>query len=333
MRILAIKLKQIGDVLLAEPALRLLKEAYPQAELTVIVNNYTLPMLKYAPYIDHIFGYDRGLKRLNFYSRFKAEYRFLRTWQRQKYDIVINFSSGDRGCLYSLFSRARYKIGIRAKKGFLGKNKVYDLVLSPPNTHIVLQDMWLVTKALHLPFVSPQVRLYLSQNSLEKAKMLFDRAGIKNGDKVVCIHPVANWLFKCWHADYMAEVINWLAKEGIRIIITGGKLDKEINFIKSILEKVKWPVVNLAGRLDLETLGAIISLSDLFLGVDTAPVHMAAALNKPVIALFGPTGAMNWGPWENDLEYKDFFSPYQKKGMQKVGKSCHSKRLGLCALW
>ncbi len=320
MRILAIKLKQIGDALLSEPALRLLHKTYPQAELTVIVNDYTLPMLRHAPYIDHIFGYDRGFKRLKFYSRFREEYRFVKKWNASKYDIVVNFSPGDRGAIYAFFTKARCKIGVYAQKGFFGKNKIYDIVLSPPHTHTVLQDMWLVTKALNLPFVSPQVRLYLSRTSLEKAEDILRQAGIKDRDKIVCVHPVANWLFKCWRADYMAEVINWLANQGIKIVITGGKLKKELEFIKEILKEVKFPIINLAGKLDLETLGAIIYYSDLFLGVDTAPMHMAAALNKPVIALFGPTGAASWGPWDNDLSYADFASPYEIKGTQTLGK-------------
>jgi len=320
MRILAIKLKQIGDVLLSEPALRLLKEAYPEAELTVVVNKYTVPMLKHAPYIDFIFGYDRSLKKLKPYARLKEEYRFVRQWNKKVYDIVINFSSGDRGAIYSFLTKAKHKIGIYSQKGLFGKNRIYDAVFSPPPTHTVLQDLWLVTKGLNLSFRSPQVKLYLSPQALERGRSLLKKAGANDKDKITCIHPVANWLFKCWRPDYMAEVINWLLAQGVKVVLTGGKLKKEINFLEQILKDVRYPVINLAGQLDLETLGAVIAHSDLFLGVDTAPMHMAAALNKPVIALFGPTGTVTWGPWENDLTYTDFTSPYKMKGTQSLGK-------------
>ncbi|MDL1969669.1 MAG: putative lipopolysaccharide heptosyltransferase III [Candidatus Desulfofervidaceae bacterium] len=313
-------MKQIGDVLLCEPALRLLKEAYPEAELTVIVNDFTVPMLKNADYIDFLFGYDRSLKRLKFYTRFKKEYDFVRRWQRKSYDIVINFSSGDRGAIYSLLTKAKYKIGRHSSKGFWGKNRVYDIVLSPPATHTVLQDLFLVVKGLNLSYVSPRVNLYLSQDEIARMKTKLKKLGVQEGDKIVCIHPVANWLFKCWRNDYMAKVINWLCLQGTKVILTGGKSKKELCFIQEILKEVHYSVINLAGQLDLEALGAVIWYSDLFFGVDTAPMHMAAALNKPVIALFGPTGMAIWGPWENDLSYTDFASPYKIKGTQTLGK-------------
>lgn len=330
MRILAIKMKQIGDVLLCEPALRLLKEVYPEAELTVIVNDFTVPMFKNADYINFLCGYDRSIKKLTLFTRFKKEYAFVRKWQRGSYDIVINFSSGDRGAIYTLLTRAKYKIGRHSLKGLLGKNRFYDMVLSPPTTHTVLQDLFLVVKGLNLSYVSPKVHLYLAQHAIEKMKTQLKKLGIQEGDKIVCIHPVANWLFKCWRHDYIAEVINWLCSQGIKVVLTGGKSKKELNFIQEILKETCYSVINLAGQLDLEELGAVIWHSDLFLGVDTAPMHMAAALNKPVLALFGPSSPAVWGPWENDLYYPDFSSPYKIKGTQTLGKHTILQRDWAC---
>ena len=97
MRILAIKLKQIGDVLLSEPALRAIKAHFPNAHLTVIINSYTAPMLKNASYIDELLGYDRRLKKLTPLKKIKGELKFCKRFLLKDYDIAINFSTRDRG--------------------------------------------------------------------------------------------------------------------------------------------------------------------------------------------------------------------------------------------
>ena len=146
MRILAIKLKQIGDVLLSEPALRAIKAHFPNAHLTVIINSYTAPMLKNASYIDELLGYDRRLKNLTPLKKIKGELKFCKRFLLKDYDIAINFSTGDRGAIYSLLSGARYKIGFFTREGFLGKNLIYDKLLKEPDTHAVMHDLYLVYK-------------------------------------------------------------------------------------------------------------------------------------------------------------------------------------------
>ncbi|AMM39812.1 lipopolysaccharide heptosyltransferase III [Candidatus Desulfofervidus auxilii] len=321
MRILAIKLKQIGDVLLCEPALRAIKTRFSNAHLTVIVNSYTAPMLKYADYIDELLGYDRRLKELSVLKRIKGELNFCKNFFLNNYDIAINFASGDRGAIYSLLSGAKYKIGFFAKKGFVGKNLIYDKLLIEPDTHAVMHDLYLVCEGLDILPRDYEVKLYLKDKTIEDAKNRLRKLGINQGDLVVYLHPITHWSFKSWRDDYMATVINWFLKNGIKVIL-GGSGEKEKRRVENILSFVNKGVINLVGRLDLEELCGIIYHCHLFFGIDTAPMHIAAALNKPVIALFGPSLTHRWGPWENNLSYpvKSFQSPYKRKGVQSLGK-------------
>lgn len=322
MRILAIKLKQIGDVLLCEPALRAIKTRFPNAHLTVIVNSYTAPMLKYADYIDELLGYDRRLKKLSVLKRIKGELNFCKNFFLNNYDIAINFASGDRGAIYSLLSGAKYKIGFFAKKGFVGKNLIYDKLLIEPDTHAVMHDLYLVCEGLDILPRDYEVKLYLKDKTIEDAKNRLRNLGINQEDLLVYLHPITHWSFKSWRDDYMATVINWFLKNGIKIII-GGNGAREKRRVENILSFVnKTGVINLVGKLNLEELCGIIYHCHLFFGIDTAPMHIAAALNKPVIALFGPSLTHRWGPWENNVSYpvKSFQSPYKRKGVQSLGK-------------
>ncbi len=322
MRILAIKLKQIGDVLLSEPALRAIKAHSPNAHLTVIINSYTAPMLKYADYIDELLGYDRRLKKLSILKRIKGELKFCKNFFLNNYDIVINFATGDRGAIYSLLSGAKYKIGFFTKNGLIGKNLIYDKLLIEPDTHTVMHDLYLVSKGLDILPNDYKVRFYLKDKVIDRAKNRLRKLGIKQGDLLVYLHPITHWPFKSWRDDYMAVVTNWLLKNNIKVII-GGNGDKEKRRVENILTFVnKGEVINLVGKLDLEELCGIIYHCHLFFGIDSAPMHIAAALSKPVVALFGPSLTHRWGPWENDLGHtvKPFRSPYKKNGIQFLGK-------------
>ena len=320
MRILAIKLKQIGDVLLWEPALRAIKKAFPEAELHVLTNSYAFPVIKHAPYIDRFFIYDRNIKKLSFVKRAKKEFEFAKSLKKFAYDVVINFSSGDRGDIYSFLIKARHKIGIYSPKKH--KKHIFDELYTPPDTHTVLQDLWLVSKVLKIEARSPKVRLYLSSETIEKAEVLLRKSGILKDGPFVCVHPVAAWFLKCWPAKYQAEVIKWFLNNGLRVVLTGGRSEREIKFVEEIVKLAEYPkgLINLAGRLELEELGGILYWCKFFFGIDTAPMHMAAALNRPVVAIFGPTGKHNWGPWENEVSWNSYESPYKKRGTQRWGK-------------
>ncbi len=320
MRILAIKLKQIGDVLLWEPALRAIKETYPEAELHVITGSYAFPVLKNAPYIDRFFIHDRSIKKLPFLKKAKKELEFVNSFKGNAYDVVINFSPGDRGDLYAFFVRARHKVGIFSKKKL--KRLIFDELYNLPDTHTVLQDLWLVSKVLKIEVKSPEVRLYISPSAVERACELLRKSDISREETFVCVHPVAGWFLKCWPAKHQAEVIKWFLTQGLKVVITAGASEREIKFVEEIIKLAGYPkgLVNFAGRLTLEELAGILYWCRLFFGIDTAPMHMAAALNKPVIAIFGPTGKHNWGPWENEGSHNSWDSPYKKRGTQRWGK-------------
>jgi heptosyltransferase III len=113
----------------------------------------------------------------------------------------------------------------------------------------------------------------------------------------VHMHPASRWRFKCWPAEKNAELIDRLAADGIRVVLTAAPDTAEMSFVEAIVEKAKAEAINLAGQLSIKELGAVAAQANLFIGVDSMPMHLAAAMGTPTVALFGPSGETEWGPW------------------------------------
>jgi heptosyltransferase-3 len=141
--------------------------------------------------------------------------------------------------------------------------------------------------SLHYPAEAEQsVRNALEQN------------GVSDHTPYAVVHPSSRWMFKAWTYEGNAAVIDYLTREkGLRVAVTAAPVEKELDFVKGVLSKTQSDVVDLTGRLDLMELAALIDGARMHFGVDSLPMHMAAALSTPTVALFGPSADQIWGPW------------------------------------
>lgn len=352
-KILVIKLRHIGDVLLATPVFCALKEHFPNSQIFALVNKGTEAVLEQNPFIDQIITFDRSIKKLPFPIRFKQELQFLSKLRSNGFDTTIDLTGGDRAALFSFISGAKIRVGF-STKGFLGKKYLYTHRAKPNwELHTVLMNLELL-KLLGIEIENPKVRIFLTEEETRWAEDLvcsfFGDVKGKEDKLLIHVHPTSRWLFKCWKDEYMAEVIKWFVLQGKRVIITSSDEKKELEKVKRILSFLpsdiilepdsieyksnqsiqtdKSPkILNLSGKLTLRQLIALSSKSDLFFGVDSAPMHIAAALGKPVVALFGPSRAINWGPWDNQASGE----PYKRKsGVQKFGRNLVIQRDWSC---
>lgn len=119
----------------------------------------------------------------------------------------------------------------------------------------------------------------------------------------IVIQPTSRWFFKCWREENMSQVANELSLTGKHIIFTSGPDVREIEMIDKIISGCTSPhITSLAGKLTLRQLAALIDHAQLFIGVDSVPMHMAAALKTPLVALFGPSKLVFWRPWQAEGE-------------------------------
>ena len=345
-RILVIKLRHIGDVLLTVPVLRALREHFFDAHISVLVNSGTEQVLAGVPFINEIILFDRNIKNLSLMKRYTREISFLKSIRKKSFDMTIDLTGGDRAAIVSLTTGAEYRLGWKPKTGFVGKKHVYTHFCEPGGKkHMVLQNLDIINQ-FGIKTENLSVDFYIPEAARTFIKRIFEDNNIpvnpplskvgQRGVKVMHVHPTSRWLFKCWRDEYMAEVITWLLEQDIKVLVTSSPDKKELDKARRILSLVseftrsriptlvRGGIIDLCGKTSIKQLGAISEASHLFLGVDSAPMHIAAAVGTPVIALFGPSGAFHWGPWDNSesimQEGGSQKTPYPKRnGIQSCG--------------
>ncbi|CAO0823276.1 hypothetical protein DFAR_3610023 [Desulfarculales bacterium] len=143
-------------------------------------------------------------------------------------------------------------------------------------------------------------------------------------------HPTSRWMFKTWSPEGNAQVIRHLLGRGLKVVLSAAPQFREMDFLALIRHCLgDTPgVVSLGGRLDLFLLAALIAQARVFFGVDSAPMHMAAALSVPVAVLFGPSGEKMWGPWQ--VENEVLTLPMDCRPCGRDG--CQGSKLSHCLL-
>ncbi|MBF0459067.1 MAG: putative lipopolysaccharide heptosyltransferase III [Nitrospirae bacterium] len=320
--ILAIKLRHIGDVLLSSPVYRALRAAFHSGRVSALVNSGSEETLTGNPNIDEVLVFNRRLKALPVFKKYLGELRNLRTIRQRGFDMTIDMTGGDRGAIISYLSGARIRIAKDSgKTSRWGKNYLYsNLAALNGHTHVVMQNMELLQRFSINP-AGYAVEMHIPDEVYGVVNRLLKGRGIMASDNYVHVHPTSRWFFKCWRDDCMAEVIGWLLKKGLKVVLTTSPDEKEISKARDILSLVKETskggLITLMGETSIKALGAIDKGAAMFFGVDSAPMHIAAAMNTPVTALFGPSGAFNWGPWDNE---KTISEPYARRnGVQTSG--------------
>jgi heptosyltransferase-3 len=301
MNILVVKFRHIGDVLLCTALLRNLRLAYADARIVVAINDDCADILKGNEDIDEVIAYPRkSIAGLSLPAKIALETRYAKRILSRRYDIVLNLTEGDRGAIYSLLTRAQKRVGLRGRNPLLQRLGTYTVTLERmKDMHAVERDLSFL-HPIGLKVREKRVRASFTREDAEYVERILEEYGVED---FVHIHPVSRWLFKCWDNEKFAKIVDYIYFEyGKKVVLSAAPDKKELEKIYDIVGKCESEPVNLAGRLSLSKLSALISKAGLFIGVDTAPMHMAAAHDIPVIALFGPSNPVSWGPWENELQ-------------------------------
>ena len=302
-KILVIKLRHLGDVLLTSPVFSTLKRNFPKAKIHAYIYKEAFPMLDGHSSIDKIHLYDRSYKNKFLIKKLKYEFSLLRKIRKEKYDLVINLTEGDRGAIASSASRARIRVGIDPeKKGMHKKEKLYSHIVkncSSPR-HTVERNLDALRRINLFPEETDlDLEFVVDDDANQKVDDLLKNANFVEKDFIL-FHPSSRWRFKCWPAKKFSSLAKELIAAGHKIVITGGKdsFEKEMadEIAKDFLPK---DLLNLSGKTSLKELGALINKSKAIVCVDSVSLHMASALKAKTIVLFGPTSDINWGPWKN----------------------------------
>ena len=161
-----------------------------------------------------------------------------------------------------------------------------------------------------------------------KVTELLQQHGLKQGEYLL-IHPTSRWMFKGWSRQGFAEVIQQLHDMGHKLVLTSAPDTVELEVVEQIMADVgELPDCNLAGQLSLKELAVMIDQASCFIGLDSVPMHIAAAMNTPCIALFGPSDEQTWGPWH--VKHKVLTTPYPCRPCGLDG--CGNSKLSDCLM-
>ncbi|MEZ3501040.1 putative lipopolysaccharide heptosyltransferase III [Pantoea sp. KPR_PJ] len=297
--ILLIKLRHHGDMLLTTPVINALRQRYPQASIDVLLYKETRPMLEAHPAIRQLHVIDRKWKQEGSWRKLRHERDLIAAVRASRYDLVINLADQWRSALITLFSGAPLRIGFAfTKRDNLFWRLCHNCLVPTSHhgqLHTVEQNMMALTP-LGISPAGARASMHFSDADGQKVDALLAEQDVSA--PFIVFQPTSRWNFKCWEEEKVAATIDQLAQAGRKVVLTAGPDKHELEMIARIVALCSTPdCVSLAGRLSLPQLAALIARASLFIGVDSAPMHMAAALDTPCLALFGPTKLQFWRPW------------------------------------
>ncbi len=291
--ILIIKLKHLGDTLTTTPVIGGIRKAWPEARISYLVNPGSQPLVFYDPAVAEVLAVPRE-------GGMMLHLRFIRELRRRRFDLVLELSGGDRGAFLAWVSGAGTRVGYRPKRSrpldrrmFLNR-QVTSVVESKHTVEYHLDALRVLGAE---PGFQP-MRLFWPNEAGERVRDLLRAGGLDDGRAYAVVHPSSRWMFKAWRPEGNAEVADFLfEKLGLPVVLTAAPEPKELDFVRRVRAAMKTEPLDLSGRLALPELGAVIAGARVFFGVDSLPMHMAAAVGTPSVVLFGPSGEHMWGPW------------------------------------
>jgi len=327
---LIIQIDSIGDVLMTTPAVKKFHQVYPGSKLDVITLPHTKVLLEGNINVNRIYSCDKKFWRKIFYKLgdFKMSAAAIKKIRNEKYDLCIDFVGTFESSLLALLSgSAKVQGPLREMRyGIFTANtrNFYDSPIRVDQKHISKKCLQ-ISGLLGEEDIKEEVFIPQSQN--KAAEHFLQKNGL-SGTNFIIIHPGAKWPPKRWPESSFAQIINKLYSEkGIRAVVVGHSQEKEM------LEKIKKESGEcesvFACDLGLIKLAAVIKKAKVFIGNDSGPAHIAAAVGTRAILLFGPTAPERGAPLadSNVIFYKKALcSPcivyYRRNECQKGTNEC-----------
>ena len=290
-RALVVKLRHHGDVLLAAPVLSVLKAHAPRMEVDALVYDETAPMLDGHPALAELHTVGRKWRSLGLARQFSMERALLGRLKARRYDLIVHLTEHPRGAWLARLLGVRYGVApIQPRRGSWWRRSFTHFYPLVRNRHQVEVHLDALRRIGVQPGLNER-KVHFVPGADAEAKV----GALGLPDAFIHVHPASRWTFKCWPAERNAQLLDQLALEGHAVVLTAAP--GETGFIDRILERCTSRPVNLAGKLSLKELGALTARARLFIGVDSMPMHLAAAMGTPTVALFGPSCEDEWGPW------------------------------------
>jgi lipopolysaccharide heptosyltransferase II len=287
-KILVIKLRAIGDVILATPVLENLRQAFPQAQIDFLTEKPCAPIVDGHPMIHDVLVLDRRQKG--------AGRALIRQVRRRRYDAVFDLFGNPRSAVLTWLSGAPTRVGFL----FRGRKYAYNRKVEPRGDRVHEVEFNLdALRALQIPIVSRQLHVAVNAES-ESFAAQFWRENNLEDRLVIGLNASGGWYTKRWPLENFAQLGDRLRRElnAVVLLLWGpGELEE----MKNIAQMMQAPCL-LVPPANLKQLAALLSRLTLLVSNDSGPLHLAAAMGTQVVGIYGPTRPDLQGPWGDGQE-------------------------------
>jgi heptosyltransferase II len=316
-RVLIVQTAFLGDVVLTLPLIATLQQHFPGVQVEVLTVPAHAAVLQQQPGIHRVIAYDKRGKQRGM----RGFLAVMRQIQARRYDVVLAPHRSLRTALLVAWSRASRRIGFAR---WWTRWAYTTTVPRPVKGHEVERNVHLL-RALGVYTVSPAARLRLrvTPAARQTAAAYFTRGGIAAQDVVVGLIPGSQWGTKRWPAERFAALIDHLAsRQALQCALIGGPQDRSI--AEAIRARCTVPVLDLIGQTTLQELPACLERCAVVVSNDTGPMHIAAAVGRPIVALFGPTTA--------EMGFAPYGVPWEDVSVTLACRPCHAHGPQRCPL-
>jgi heptosyltransferase III len=304
-RVLVTKLRHHGDVLLTSPVFNTLARALPWAEIDALVYLGTEPMLAGHPAIAQLHTIDRSWKRQGVVTQAGCEWRLLRRLRARRFDLLVHLTEHPRGLHLARLLRPRWSVTReRQTHAALWRRHFTHFYPLPKNErrHTVECNLDALRRiGIYPEAADRRVVLIPDAQATSRAMALLAKHGL-SARSFVHVHPGSRWLFKCWPAASTAALLDRIVADGFAVALTGAADERERALVAAVLAAIspatRERTFDLTAQLTLPEVAVVTAQARAFVGVDSAPMHIAAAMGTPLVALFGPSSEVVWGPRE-----------------------------------
>lgn len=293
--ILLIQLGDIGDVVLTSPCIIALRETYPAANIWVAVREKAEGLIRYCNGADGVIPISQ--RKRGVLGLIRYQINFIKKLRSHHFDLVIDLRTGTRGAIMAFLSGARTRISFRAHDEPVWRNQLFTTLIDHPyrqGQHVV--DYLLELLAVFKIVSSCKVPEYVIPDEyLNEAKAVLKEEGIRGKQPIIAIQPFSLWSYKELPKETMATLINKIQKNHkVDIILIGAPPEKEMAVqLENSLNK---KIYNLVGKTPISILPALLNCCSFFIGIDSAGLHIAAAVGTRTAAIFGPSSPDSWAP-------------------------------------
>jgi heptosyltransferase-1 len=301
--ILIVKLSAIGDVIHTLPALNAIRNYYPEANITWLVEEDAASLVIGHRALNRVIVSKRkrwlkALRSLSLLSTIKEVHGFIKVLRDTRYDMILDFQALLKSGILIALARGQRKIGFGKGLEHMEHSYIFLNERIPAvdmEIHALTRGMMLLN-AIGIPTNEVEYKLPVSNDDWEKVDELIKRHGLIGVKILIAINPVAKWESKLWPKERFARLADMIIdKYDARIVFTGGPEDRPT--IQDVMSAMKRRALNLAGQTTLKMLAALYEKTALVISTDTGPMHLAAAMGTPVVAIFGPTAPWRTGPY------------------------------------